>query len=90
MTSGPPEPHPIRPQFNYSFAMKPLRYRKTTTPSPISSLIILAISGVGFVGWITNIIKIIQADFSHIDGELVVRIIGIPVAPVGAVAGWIP
>ena len=39
--------------------MKPLRYRKTTTPSPISSLIILAISGVGFVGWITNIIKII-------------------------------
>ena len=70
--------------------MKPLHYRKTTKPGLVQSLIVLAISGVGLVGWIMNIVKITQADFSHIDGELVVRVIGIPMAPVGAVSGWLP
>jgi hypothetical protein len=44
----------------------------------------------GSVGWIRNIIAITQSDFNHIDGELVVRVIGVPMVPVGSVMGWLP
>jgi hypothetical protein len=45
---------------------------------------------VGGYGWVRNIIDVVHSDFSHVDGGLVVRVIGIPFVPVGAVAGWIP
>ena len=44
----------------------------------------------GSIGWVHNIIAVAHSDFSSIDGMTVVRVIGIPVAPVGAVLGWIP
>lgn len=43
--------------------------------------------GVG-IGWVMNIIAVIHADFSHITGLLVVRVIGIFVPPLGAVLGY--
>ena len=44
----------------------------------------------GTTGWVRNIIAVTQSDFSNINGELVVRVVGIPMAPVGAVMGWVP
>jgi len=42
------------------------------------------------IGWVRNVIVVANSDFSSIDGMTVIRVIGIPAAPVGAVAGWIP
>ena len=41
-------------------------------------------------GWARNIIAVTQSDFASIDGEIVVRVIGIPVVPIGAIMGWVP
>jgi len=53
---------------------------------PIYLLIVLA----GGTGWVKNIIAVAHSDFSNINGELVLRVIGIPMAPLGAIIGWIP
>ena len=44
----------------------------------------------GGIGWARNIIAVTQSDFASINGEIVVRVIGIPVVPIGAVMGWVP
>jgi len=44
----------------------------------------------GIVGWGMNVYKVIHGDFQHIDGELVVRVIGVPAAPLGAIMGYVP
>lgn len=41
----------------------------------------------GIVGWIANIVAVAQSDY--INGMVLVRIIGIFVAPLGAILGWI-
>ena len=53
---------------------------------PVYLLVVIA----GATGWVRNIIAVTQSDFTSINGELVVRVIGIPAAPVGAVMGWVP
>ena len=40
-------------------------------------------------GWIVNIFKIVGADFGNVDGELVIRVIGVVVAPIGAIMGYV-
>jgi hypothetical protein len=50
----------------------------------------VAITTGSAVGWVRNVIVVTRSDFNHVDGELVVRVVGIPMAPVGAVMGWIP
>jgi len=42
----------------------------------------------GLIGWIKNISKLIDCDFEPSYKSEVLRIIGIPVAPVGAVIGY--
>lgn len=44
---------------------------------------------VAIVGWVMNIIEIFNSNFSAIDGELVLRVVGVFVAPIGAVMGYI-
>lgn len=44
----------------------------------------------GIVGWGMNVYKIIHSDFQHIDGELVIRVIGVPAGPIGAIMGYVP
>jgi hypothetical protein len=44
----------------------------------------------GTTGWVRNIIAVAQSDFTSIKGKLVIRVVGIPAAPVGAVMGWVP
>lgn len=56
----------------------------------LSVLLSFALFVGGTVGWVRNIIAVTHSDFSNINGELVVRVVGIPMAPVGAVMGWVP
>jgi hypothetical protein len=50
----------------------------------------VAITTGSAVGWVRNVIVVTHSDFSHVDGELVVRVVGIPMVPIGAVMGWVP
>jgi len=52
-------------------------------------LILVILSLVGVWGWVWNIVKITHSDFGHITGMLVIRCIGIFVAPLGAVLGFL-
>lgn len=44
---------------------------------------------LGAIGWVSNIITLFGASFDPFTGELLLRIIGIFVGPLGAVMGWI-
>lgn len=54
---------------------------------------ILAFYGVVIVGfgygWIANVVKLFNADFGHVTGELVLRGIGVIAAPLGAIMGYL-
>jgi len=50
---------------------------------------IIPIALLGAFGWGWNIIKITQSSFDPLTGMLVVRIIGIFVAPIGAILGYL-
>jgi hypothetical protein len=52
--------------------------------------LITSIAVGGTAGWAMNIIKIAGSDFNHINGELVIRVIGVPMLPLGAVMGYVP
>ena len=52
-------------------------------------LVIVIIVLFLLVGWILNIVKLCDCDFQTPAKEEVVRIIGIFVAPVGGIIGWI-
>lgn len=43
----------------------------------------------GIVGWILNIIRLCEATFDPLTGIVVLRIIGVFVAPIGMVLGFI-
>lgn len=51
----------------------------------IVSVVVLA--GIG--GWIANIVKLAGSDFDPLTGIVIIRAIGIVVAPLGAVMGFI-
>jgi hypothetical protein len=50
------------------------------------ALILLALA-VG--GWIANIVKIVNTDFDVFTGLLIARCIGVFMAPLGAVLGYV-
>lgn len=48
-----------------------------------------ALIAVALIGWVMNIIEIINTGFSsEWTGMLVARVIGVFMAPLGAVLGW--
>lgn len=49
--------------------------------------IYIVIGLVGLVGWIINIVDIFHSNFSNITGELVLRVVGIFIAPLGSIMG---
>jgi hypothetical protein len=53
-----------------------------------SVYLLLVIAGT--TGWVRNIIAVAHSDFTSINGELIIRVIGIPTVFVGAVMGWVP
>lgn len=50
-------------------------------------IVVLVLGGVG--GWVANIVKLADMDFGAITGMLVIRAVGIFVAPLGSVMGFI-
>lgn len=55
----------------------------------LTELLIGLIVLVGASGWIWNVVKIATADFNDITGLLVLRVIGIFFAPLGAILGFL-
>ena len=48
----------------------------------------LALLVVGLIGWVMNIVEIVETCCDPLTGMLVVRIAGILIAPLGAVLGY--
>lgn len=55
----------------------------------IYELIFLMVWVLGTVGWIANIVKLIGMDLEPITMLLILRVIGVIAAPLGAVLGFI-
>ena len=55
----------------------------------MAPLFFLIVWAVAAVGWITNIVKIVGTDLTTITGEIIIRCIGIFLAPLGAVMGYL-
>lgn len=49
----------------------------------------IAIGLLGIGGWIANIVKLVGSNFDPITGMVIARAIGIFVAPLGAVLGFL-
>ena len=62
---------------------------KRVTVSGQLALVLLIVALVGAWGWISNIIKLASMDFGVVTGMLVLRAIGVFVAPLGAVLGFL-
>ena len=56
----------------------------------LAAILVVTLTAGGAFGWVRNIIAVTHSDFNNIDGELVVRVVGIPMVPIGAVMGWVP
>ena len=52
-------------------------------------LMILTVVILGFAGWVMNIMTIAGSNFNDLTGLLILRVVGIFIAPMGAVLGWI-
>lgn len=61
-------------------------YKKTTDLGLVPALIILGLFIAGLVGWVMNIITLVNSD--SFTGMVIARIAGIFVAPLGAVLGY--
>ena len=62
---------------------------KRVTVSGQLALVLLIVALVGAWGWISNIIKLASMDFGGVTGMLVLRAIGVFVAQLGAVLGFL-
>lgn len=54
----------------------------------IIELSITLLALIGGAGWVWNIVKIVQSGFDVITGMFIARCIGVFVAPLGAVLGF--
>lgn len=61
--------------------------RRSDTISLWLALTIIGLWIAGIIGWVLNLVKIFDADFAHVTGVLVLRIIGVFIAPIGSVLG---
>jgi hypothetical protein len=55
----------------------------------IAGLMFIGLAIAMVIGWVMNILAIAHSNFSDITGLLVLRVVGIFVAPLGAVLGWV-
>ena len=59
------------------------------TASELLSVFFGIILILGMIGWIMNIITIFSTMANPISGVFIIRIVGIIVAPIGAIMGWL-
>ena len=60
----------------------------TMTPQQIQGALILIVLALGAVGWVANIVKM-AAVADPLNGLFVVRAVGVFIAPLGAVMGYL-
>lgn len=63
-------------------------FQKGYTAAELLYLVVLGLGILAVGGWVWNIVKIISTDFSNITGMLIARVIGVFLAPLGAVLGF--
>lgn len=51
------------------------------------SIVVIALIGLG--GWIANIVKLVGSNFDPLTGMVIARAIGVFVAPLGSVLGFL-
>lgn len=62
---------------------------KSACGSVIALLLYLTLLVAFVSGWIMNIMAVAGSSFDTITGMLVLRVVGIFIAPLGAVLGWV-
>jgi hypothetical protein len=55
----------------------------------IAVLVMIGLVSASIYGWVMNIIQVYHSNFSEITGILVLRIVGIFMAPLGAIMGYL-
>jgi hypothetical protein len=65
------------------------RQSKMLTSVHISLAVYTLVFAIMGYGWIRNVVIVSESDFKNIDGRMVVRVIGIPVVPIGIVMGYL-
>lgn len=63
--------------------------RKYQSSYTAISLIVVVIVLAGAGGWIANVVKLVGSSFDPITGLVVARCIGVVLAPLGAVLGYV-
>lgn len=66
-----------------------MKYQKGFTISEMLILLILPIILLGVGGWVANIYKLVQIISDPVTGMFILRAVGIFVAPLGAILGFI-
>jgi len=67
-----------------------MRYNKGYTPFEYGLILfVFAIAVGGSCGWVMNIVKLIPLDFNALNSQIILRIIGIFMPPLGAVMGYL-
>ena len=61
---------------------------KVSTLVFIANFLYIVIVFLVLYGWFWNIIKIVHFDFNHFSGMIIARIIGVFLAPLGALLGY--
>lgn len=63
--------------------------KKQSGYAAVLGLVYLLLIAACIGGWVANIVKFVNMDFAQVTGMLVVRGIGIFLAPLGAVLGYL-
>lgn len=69
--------------------MKVTYKAKSDMGAILASLVFLGLIIAALSGWVMNIITIAHSNFGDLTGLLVLRVVGIFVAPLGAILGWV-
>jgi hypothetical protein len=65
-----------------------MKMKKQSGAAVIAVIFSVALILIAGTGWVLNIVSIVKSDFAPITGMLVMRIIGVFMAPLGAVLGY--
>lgn len=63
---------------------------KSNSGFTLMELVIVLVILFGSIGWVLNLVQVVQMLNDPITSELIFRGIAVFIAPVGAVIGWIP
>ena len=72
-----------------TFTTRKDKHMKKQLSFTIVKLLIVVVGVLGFGGWIANIVKLIGSNFDPLTGMVIARAIGVFVAPLGAVLGFL-